>query len=261
MMADEHDPFLRQIQEEVRREQLQKIWERYNALIIGAVVLFLVAVGTYKFLENRRMTSAQTDGAKFAAAEDLSNEKKNDDAEKAFAELAKSGTAGYAALAKLQLAGMQVKAGKTADAIATYESLVKQSGADQLLKSFAQLQAASLRMPDADYSEIQNRLTPLIGDDKPYSKSARELLGVAAYEAKKYDAARKYLEPLLVDEGVGPAQQERVKIVMADIAAAQIAEDKPAAAPKSASDAEAKAGQKADQQPDAGNGDASGKTQ
>ena len=68
-----------------------------------------------------------------------------------------------------------------------------------LLKSFAQLQAASLRLPDADYAEIQNRLTPLAGEDAPFSKSARELLGIAAYKAKNYDDARKYLEPLLID--------------------------------------------------------------
>jgi hypothetical protein len=116
-----------------------------------------------------------------------------------------------------------VKDGKIDDAVATYDELAKTSSADNLLKSFAQLQAASLRMPNADYAEMQNRLTPLAGDDAPFSKSARELLGVAAYKAGKYDEARKYLEPLLLDPGSSPALQERVKIVMSDIATAEVA--------------------------------------
>ena len=116
-----------------------------------------------------------------------------------------------------------MKDGKIADAVTTYDSLAKQPGADDLLKSFAQLQAASLRMADADYAEIQNRLTPLAGDDAPFGKSARELLGIAAYKAKKYDEARKYLEPLLIDPNASDAIQDRVKVIMAGIAAAEVA--------------------------------------
>ena len=59
----------------------------------------------YKYLETRRLASAQAAGAKFAAAETLSDDKKKDDAEKAFKAIADDGPAGYAALAKLRLAG------------------------------------------------------------------------------------------------------------------------------------------------------------
>jgi len=229
-MADDNDSLLREVQEELRREQMQKIWQRYNGLILGAAVLIVLAVAGYKFLETRRITAAETGGADFTAAESLSDQKKKDEAAKAFQAIADSGPAGYAALAKLQLAGAQVKDGKTADAVATYDSLAKQPGADDLLKNFAQLQAASLRMADADYQEIQNRLTPLIGENAPYDKSARELLGIAAFKAKKFDEARKYLEPLLLDPTASDALQERVKVIMSGIAADEVAANAPPAA-------------------------------
>ena len=222
-MADDHDSLLREVEEEIRREQMQKMWQRYNGLILGAAALIVLAVAGYKFLETRRIAAEQSAGAEYAAAESLSDDKKKDEAEAAFKKLADEGPSGYGSLAKLQLAGAQVKDGKAADAIATYDSLAKDSGVDNLLKSFAQLQAASLRMPDADYAEIQNRLTPLAGDDAPFSKSARELLGVAAYKAGKYDEARKYLEPLLIDPNASEALQDRVKIVMSNIAASEVA--------------------------------------
>jgi hypothetical protein len=226
-MAEDNDSLLREVEEELRREQMQKIWKRYNGVILGAALLIVLAVAGYKWLETRRIAAAERGGADFAAAENLSDDKKNNDAEKAFQAIAESGPAGYAALAKLHLAGAQVKEGKTADAVATYDSLAKQPGADDLLKSFAQLQAASLRMANADYAEIQNRLTPLIAEDAPYAKSARELLGIAAYKAKKLDEARKYLEPLLVDPNVSDAMQERVKIIMSGIASAEVAGNAP----------------------------------
>jgi hypothetical protein len=228
-MTNENDSLLREVDEELRREQLQKLWKRYNGLILGAAAFIVLGVAGYQFLETRRLTTAEASGARFAAAESLSDEKKKDEAEKAFKSIADDGQAGYAALAKLRLAGADAKAGKTADAVATYDSLAKQGGADPLLKSFAQLQAASLRMSDGDYAEIENRLTPLLGDDSPFAKSARELLGIAAYKAKKYDDARKYLEPLLIDPNTSEDQQERVKIIMGDMAAAQVAANTPPA--------------------------------
>lgn len=242
-MADNGDSLLREVEEELRREQMHKLWERYNGLIVGAAALIVLAVGGYKLLESRRIAAEQAAGTEFTTAERLSDEKKKDEAQKAFAKIAESGPAGYAALAKLQIAGDQVKAGKTADAVATYDSLAKQPGADDLLKSFAQLQAAALRMPDADYAEIQNRLTPLAGDDAPYSKSARELLGIAAYKAKKFDEARKYLEPLLIDPNASEAMQNRIKVVMAGIASAEVASGTPpaTAAPLTTTEGAAKA--------------------
>jgi hypothetical protein len=222
-MADDNDSLLREVEEELRRDQMQKIWQRYNGLILGAATLIVLGVAGYKFLETRRIAAAEAGGAGFTAAENLNDDKKKDEAEKAFKAIADSGPAGYAALAKLHLAGAQVKDGKIADAVATYDSLAKQPGVDDLLKSFAQLQAASLQMADADYAEIQNRLTPLAGEDAPFGKSARELLGIAAYKAKKYDEARKYLEPLLIDPNASDAIQDRVKVIMAGIAAAEVA--------------------------------------
>jgi hypothetical protein len=228
-MTDNDDSLLREVQEELRREQMEKIWKRYNGLILGVATLIVLSVAGYQWLEARRITTGETAGADFAAAETLSDDKKKDDAEKAFKAIADSGPAGYAALAKLHLASAEAKDGKTADAIATYDALAKQPGADDLLKNFAELQAASLRMADADYTEIQNRLTPLIGDNAPFANTAREFLGIAAYKNKKYDEARKYLEPLLIDPNASEDVQERVKIVMGEIAAAEVAANTPPA--------------------------------
>lgn len=221
-MADQQDSLLREVEQEIRREQMAKLWQRYSGLIVAAAAFLVLAVAGYKFFESRRIVAEQTAGADYSAAETLSDNKKKEEAEAAFKKIADEGPAGYGSLARLQLAAALLKDGKTADAIAAYDALAKESGADNLLKSFAQLQAASLRMPDADYAEIQNRLTPIAGDDAPFSKSARELLGVAAYKAGKFDEARKYLEPLLIDPNVPEALQERVKILMTGIAAAEV---------------------------------------
>ena len=238
-MADESDSLLREVDEELRREQMQKIWERYNGVILGAAALIVLSVGGYKFLEGRRLAASQAAGAEFASALKLSEQNKTDDATKAFEKISHTGPAGYAALAKLNLAGVHAKAGQTAEAVAAYQAIVNDSAADSLLRNFAQLQIATLKLGDADYTEQQNRLTPLAGDDGAFKITARELLGLSAYKAGKFDEARKYFEPLLIDPKASRAIQERVKIVMGEIARSETAKAEPvkAAAPVPAADA------------------------
>jgi hypothetical protein len=222
-MANEGDSLLREVDDELRREQLEKLWKKYSSLIFTAAALIVLGVGGYKFLEHRRIAAAQAAGAEFASAMRLDADKKADEAAKALQAIADSGPKGYAALAQLHIAGNDVKAGKTAEALKVYEALASDATSDELLKSYAQLQAAALRLADADWTEMQNRLTPLAVDKGAFKVSARELLGLAAYKGGKLDEARKYLEPLLIDPTASRAIQDRIKIVMAGIAGSEIA--------------------------------------
>lgn len=221
-MADNHDTLIRQVEEELRREQLEKLWNQYAPYAAAAAVAIVVGVGGWKFLESRRIAAAQAAGERYEAALALVAEGKTADAAAAFAEIAKSGAGGYAALASLQAAGAAVKAGKTADALAAYEALAKNAG-DKLIADYASLQAAALRVGDADFTEIENRLTRLTDESGPWRASARELLGTAAYKAGKLDVARRAFEQVLADRGTPPGVSERVQVVLGRIVAAELA--------------------------------------
>ena len=229
-MADDRDSLLREVDEELRREQMQKLWDRYNGLILGVAALIVVAVGGYKLLEARRIAAAEAAGAEFTAALHLSETAKGDEATKAFEKIAQTGPAGYAALARLHVAGAHAKAGKTDEAVAAYQSIVNDTAADGLLKNFAQLQIATLKVGDGDFTAQKNRLSLLAGEDSAFKITARELLGLSAFKAGKLDEARSYFEPLLIDPKASRAIQERVKIVMGEIARSEVAKAEPAKA-------------------------------
>jgi hypothetical protein len=67
-------------------------------------------------------------------------------------------------------------------------------------------------------------------DTSPWRYSARELLGLAAYKAGKASEARMILTPLFVDQQTPQTISQRAQIVMAEIAAGEIAK-KDAGAP------------------------------
>jgi hypothetical protein len=236
-MADNNDALFREVEEELRREQFQKLWERYGTYILAAAALIVVSVGGVKYWESHKLAKAQTAGAEYEAAIALSTAGKTEDSVKALEQIAATGPAGYAALADLSLAGAKLKAGKSDEALAIFDKLAAESGIDPILGNFAKLQAVSLRLGQADFADIKARLTPLMADDSSWRYIARELLGTAAVKAGKLEEARTTLAPLLVDPQVPQSAVERVRQVMSSIALAELAKTPPAAAPAPASPA------------------------
>ena len=122
----------------------------------------------------------------------------------------------------------QAQAGKNEDAIATYEALYKTAGTDSILADFARLQAASLRLDQADWSEMQNRLINLTDNANAWKFSARELMAVAALKAGQIEQARKFGDLLMGERKVPPSILERIKVLMASVVAAELAVATPA---------------------------------
>ena len=108
MAQQDTDQIFREVDEELRREQLAKIWQQYGTYILGAAALIVIGVGGWKWLEARRVTQIEAASIKYDAANQLATDGKADDAQAALALIAKSGPEGYALLAKLRLAAAAV---------------------------------------------------------------------------------------------------------------------------------------------------------
>lgn len=221
-MVDKNDMLFREVEEELRREQFARIWDRYGIYIIVAVVAIIAAIVGSQVWESRRIAQANAAGAEYEAATALVAAGKSEDAAKAFEAIAANGPKGYAALAALSQAGAYLKQDKRAEALVVFDKLAEDTTADRLLADFARLQAAALRLGEADFTEMENRLKPLTVDSSSWRLTARELLGTAAVKAGKLDEARTLLTPLLIEPGVSRAASERIDRLMAGLASAEL---------------------------------------
>ena len=219
-MALERDALLREVDEELRREQFQKLWEQYGTYMIAALAAVVLSVGGYKWWEGRRAAQAEQAGQRFEEALGMATEGKAEEARKVFTSIAAGSGASYPQLAQLALAGQAVKAGKTEDASAAYDAAARRSS-DPLIKDYARLQSAALKIDTADFTEVQNRLNDLIGDKSPWRFMARELLGVAAIRSGKLDEARNTLAPLSADLRAPATVRERAGALMSLVVAAE----------------------------------------
>ena len=84
-----------EVDEEVRRERLRQIWERYSLLIVAAAVLVVAAIAAWQGYEYWMTKKAAAAGAQFEAAVTLSEQGKHAEAEAAFAKAAAEAPDGY----------------------------------------------------------------------------------------------------------------------------------------------------------------------
>jgi len=207
-----------EVDEDVRRERLQKLWERYGNLVIAACILIVVAVGAwrgYQWWENKK---AGESGTAFENALTLAQAGKHDDAEAAFAKLAADGTAGYRSLARLQQAAELAQTDKNA-AVKAYDDIAADKSVGQAIQDLAALRSGFLLVDSAPYSEMQQRLEPLTGADKTFRHSARELLALSAWKSGDMTAARQWTDMIITDPQSPQGSRSRAEVLSELIAA------------------------------------------
>jgi hypothetical protein len=202
------DNIFREVEEDLRREQLAKLWDRYGVYILGVAAFIVLFVGAFKGYQWHLARQAAENGAAFVEASALGDDKKYTEARDALAKLGRDGPAAYRVLARLEQAGLHVKEGRKAEAVALFDEVAGDPAADGILKDFAKVQGAALRLDEAEPAEIARRLDKLDADTNPWRYSARELLALSAYRSGNAAESEKLFTQILGDL-FAPAEMRR----------------------------------------------------
>jgi hypothetical protein len=207
-----------EVDEEVRREQLKKLWDRYGNLLIALCVLIVAGVGSWQGYNYWQAKKAGETGAAFEQAAVLAESGKHKEAEAAFAKIAADGTAGYRVLARLREAAELASTDKSA-AINAYDALAADKSVGQPMQDLAAVRAGYLLVDTAPYSQMLTRLEPLTASDRTFRDSARELLALSAWKAGDATAARKWTDMMMADPATPAGTRSRAEILSELIAA------------------------------------------
>lgn len=202
-----------EVDEEVRREQLKKLWDKYSVFIIAAAFLIIAAVGGwrgYQYLEAKKAAAA---GDAFNKAIELSEQGKHSEAETAFTDLAAKAPAGYRTLSRIRAAGEA--ASRDPKAGAKMFDDIADSSVGPELQALARLRAASLLVDTASYAEIKQRLEADTAPGATFRHSARELLALSAWRAHDTAATRQWLDMIALDGDTPPGLRSRAEALQA----------------------------------------------
>ena len=203
-----------EVNEDVRREQLKKLWEKYSIYIVGLALLIIAGVGGwrgYEYLEAKKSAEA---GALFDRAVELSEANKHAEAEAAFADLAAKAPRGYRILARLRTAAEVAHRDKAA-AAKMFDDIAADGSVGAPERDLARIRAAQLLLETTTYPNMLQRLEPATAKDATFRHTARELLALSAWRANDAAATRQWLDVIANDGETPPALRSRAEALQA----------------------------------------------
>ena len=192
-----------EVDEEVRRDQLKKLWDRYSIHIVAGAILIVAAVGGwrgYQYLEAKKAAEA---GRAFDVAVDLAEQNKHAEAEAALNNLAATAPSGYRMLARLRVAAEVATRDPQAGA-KMYDDISADRSIGTAEQDLARIRAAGLLLETASYPSMRERLEAATKPDATFRHTARELLALSAWRANDTTAARQWLD-MIANDGETPS--------------------------------------------------------
>jgi len=187
----------REVEEDVRRERLEKLWKAYGSYAIAGLVLLFAGIAGWQFWQRHELEERQKFSDSFVAAQRITNPQA---AASTFADLARGAPKGYSALARLSQAGAMFASGQRDGAIELYKQIAKEDSGP--IGSVARLRAAWGLAESASRADLAELLKPLDQPGNAWRPNAREVLAYADYRAMDTKSAlAKYNELALAPEG------------------------------------------------------------
>jgi hypothetical protein len=205
----------REIDEELRRDNLRELWSRYGRYIIAIAVFALVVAGGIVAWQDHQLSERRAQSTRYASALTLARDGKESDAVKVFAAIAHEG-GGYAVLASFEEAGLLAKSSDREAAATAYDRIAEASDVDPNLRGLAVLLSVMQRMPQADPHTTIDRLGPLTASGNPWRPTAIELTALARLQSGDKSGALDLFKSLADD----PATPQGLRARAAEMAVA-----------------------------------------
>lgn len=214
-MADDRttDHFIREVDEELRRDQLKALWDRFGAAFVAICVLIVIVTAGYRGWLWWQERQAAASGDRYLAALDAAEAGEVQTAEAALAVLAQEGSGGYPLLARLRAAALAADSDDVTGAIAAFDAVAADGRADPAIRDLARIRAGLLALSAGDLDGAAQRAEGLAVAG-PWRNAAREILGAVALQRGELAAAREHFAAIQADVEAPPAAQGRAEALV-----------------------------------------------
>ena len=202
------DIFLREVDENLRRDQMEHFAKKYGKWLIAAVVLFLIAAGGFIYWQQYRQRQAEKQVEQLVEIDKALGTGSIDQA-KRLGPLAENGAKAVRAAAKFTQAAVALEKDDTQGATAKYRELANDGSVPEPYRNAALIRQTSLEFDSIKPEEAINRLQPLAKPGNPWFGSAAELTAAALFKQGKKAEAGQLYATIAKDKGAPPTLRAR----------------------------------------------------
>ena len=203
------DTFMKEVDEELRKERLNQFVARYGWWILAAIVLILGAVGGTIWWRAQQEAKAAQQGEALLEALDNIDRGNRGAASPKLGELAASNVDGYRVAALFARASTQAETGQNAAAIATLKSIADDADLAEPYRQAALVRQTALEFDRLPPQTVIQRLGRLARPGQPWFGTAGEMVGMAHLKMRRPDQAGAMFQRIGRDETVPPSIRTR----------------------------------------------------
>lgn len=223
------EAFLREVDEELRREQIQTMWKRYGRLALGLILLGLAGFAAFLFWRAETQKKADERSEQFSAViADIQAGRKTDAGKKVDALIADGG-AGYRVVALFTKAALAADKGDIKGAASIYAGVAADDSVAQPFRDIALIRQTLIEYDQLKPQQVIDRLKPLANKDNGFFGTAGELTAMAMIQANRPAEAGRLLAAVAADPETPQTLRDRAGRLAAslgaDVAAPQADKD------------------------------------
>lgn len=197
-----NEAFIREVDEELRREQMSNIGKRYGLWIIVAVLVALAAFGGWTWWNHHQNTLAGEQGEQLAIALDDIQQGRVAQAGDIVGKLTSSDKDAVRATALLTQADMLLSKNDTKGAAAAFAKVAADETLAQPFRDMALVRQTAVEYDSLQPQQVIDRLRGLADKGSPWLGSAGEMVAVAYLRQNKLQQAGQTFALVAQSDGV-----------------------------------------------------------
>jgi hypothetical protein len=200
--TDPAESFVREVDENLRRDQAHDFLKRNGPWIIGAALLFLAAIAGWLYWQDRQVKQAELETERLNSALVQVGAGQAAEAQKQLAPLEESNADGVRAAARLTKAAVALDKADRKTAIAEYQVVMDDKGLPQPYRDLATIRLTALEFDQMKPEDVIARLKDLAVVGNPWFGSAGEMTAMALLKLNRKDEAGRMFAAMAADESV-----------------------------------------------------------
>ncbi len=196
------DTFIREVDEELRRDQLTDVWKRYGRWLLAAVVLIVAAWGGWIYWQSEQEKAAGLKGETFTQTLQKLEAGNLAAAEADLKKLRDSDNEAYRISARLTEAAVAQGKGDNKAAAKLYAGIAADTTVPQPWRDMALVRQTAAEFDSLEPGAVIARMKPLAAKGEPWFGSAGEMVAIAYLNQNRPDQAGKLFAEIGKDEQV-----------------------------------------------------------
>ncbi len=213
---DGSDVFLREVDDAVRRGDMESFLKTYGWWVLGGIIAIIAAWGGYIVYQNQQAEANGVTAESYIKAIDATaaaNPAQQADAAKTFETIGKDGSVGYQAASQLMQAGLLARQDKAKEASALYAKIAANTGYAKAFRDLALIRQTILEYDTLKPGDVIKRMEPMAKKGQPYFGTAGELSGLAMLQAGQTKEAGAMFKALVEDKDVPGTIRSRAALL------------------------------------------------